>query len=201
MFEPKIDFHELAKRLRARDEAAYEFIIESYSRRLILYLTNLGVPYDDAKDILGDCILKLWKTSCETYDPTLSSFWTWLRAFVRNLVIDRGRQNQHAKFVSLDEANHVVDPKAVEEKYSGQWDWELVEKAMESLDTSEQDAINLKYGHQLTNDEMSQIFNSSRAAAGMRVTRAVRKLRSTIEGLKNNGPRGPNQEPGRSDSS
>lgn len=201
MFEAKIDFHELAERLRARDEAAYGFVIESYSRRLIRYLTNLGVPYDDALDILGDCILKLWNTSCETYDPTLSSFWIWLRKVVRNLVIDRARRNQRSKFVDLGEARHLLHPKAVDEKYSGKSDWELVEKALRSLDASDQEAINLKYGHELTYDEISQIFNSSRAAAGMRVTRAVRRLRSTIEGLKDNGPRGPNYGPGRSDSS
>jgi RNA polymerase sigma-70 factor (ECF subfamily) len=201
MFEAKIDFHELAKRLLAGDVDAYEFVIASYGKPIIWYLTQCGVPSDKANDIWQDCILKLWETRCESYDPYLSSFGTWLRTVAFNLAIDRGRRNQRAKFVALDEARHIKDPKAADQKYSGQWDWELVEKAMESLDTSEQDAINLKYGHELTYDEMSQIFNSSRAAAGMRVTRAVRKLRSTIEGLKNNGPRGPNQEPGRSDSS
>jgi len=200
MFEAKIDSHELAERLRARDEDAYEFVIESYSRRLIRYLTRLGVPSDEANDICADCMLKLWKTSCENYDPNLSSFWTWLRKVALNLVRDRVRRNQHAKFVALDKARRLLDPKTVDEKYSGKCDWELVEKALESLDTSDQEVINLKYGYGLTYDEMSQIFDSSPAAAGMRVTRAVQRLRSTIEGLKNNGPRGPNYGPGRSDS-
>jgi len=201
MFRAKIDCHKLAARLRAGEEDAYEFVAKSYSRRLICYLTQLDVPYDEAKDICGDCMLKLWKTSCENYDPALSSLWTWLRTVARNLARDRVRRNQQARFEALDEARHLLDPKAVDEKYSGKWDLELVERAVASLDISDQEAINLKYGYELTYDEMAQIFNSSPAAAGMRVTRAVRRLRSTIKGLKNNGPRGPNYGPGRSDSS
>jgi RNA polymerase sigma-70 factor (ECF subfamily) len=201
MFEDKINFHELAKRLHAGDVDAYEFVIASYGKLIIRYLTNLGVSYDDAKDILSDCTLKLWETRCETYDPTLSSFLTWLRAFVRNLVIDRSRKNQHAKFVGLYEARHLLHPKAVDQKYSGKFDWELVEKALESLETSDQEVINLKYRYGLTYDEMSEIFDTSPAAAGMRVTRAVQRLRSTIKGLKTNGPRRSNCGLGRSDSS
>src|SRR5882762_7498127 len=102
MFEDKIDFHQLAKRLRAGDVDAYEFVITSYGRLIIWYLIELGVPSDEANDISQDCILKLWKTGCESYDPTLSSFWIWLRKVLRNLVIDRARRNQHAKFEALD---------------------------------------------------------------------------------------------------
>jgi hypothetical protein len=65
MFEVKIDFQKLARRLRARDEDAYEFVIESYRRRIICYLLKKGVPYEEAKDIASDCISKLWETACE----------------------------------------------------------------------------------------------------------------------------------------
>jgi RNA polymerase sigma-70 factor (ECF subfamily) len=201
MFKANIDFHELARRLRAHDEDAYEFVIESYSRRIICYLTKVGVPYDEANDIWGDCKLELWETSCESYDPNQSSFWTWLSKVVRNLAFDRGRRNLRAKFVALDEARFIVDPKAVDEKFSGKYDWELIETAKESLNTSDQEVINLKYGYGLTYDEIAQISCSSQAAAGMRVTRAVQRLRSSIEGLNNNEPRGPDYGPGKSDSS
>jgi RNA polymerase sigma-70 factor (ECF subfamily) len=201
MFEAKIDFHELAKRLHAGDVDAYEFVIASYGRLIIWYLIKLDVPPAEATDLWSDIKLKLWETRCKSYDPNLSSFGTWLRTIAFNLAIDRVRRNQCVKCAALDEARHLLEPKAVDEKYSGKWDLELVERAIESLDRSDQDVINLKYGYGLTYDEMSQIFNSSPAAAGMRVTRAVQKLRSTIEGLNNNGPRGPNQKPGRSDSS
>jgi RNA polymerase sigma factor (sigma-70 family) len=145
MFKAKIDFHELARRLRAHDEDAYEFVIESYSRRIICYLTKVGVPYDEANDIWGDCKLELCETSCEGYDPNQSSLWTWLSKVVRNLAFDRGRRNLRAKFVAIDEATFIVDPKAVDEKYSGKYDWELIETAKESLNTSDQEVINLKY--------------------------------------------------------
>lgn len=200
MFEAKINFHDLANRLRARDVEAYEFVIASYGRLVIWYLIKSGVPSDEANEIWQDCKLKLWKTRCKKYNPNLSSFWTWLRTIVLRLAIDRRRRNQHAKFVGLEEARHLIHPKAVDEKYSGKSEWELVEKALESLDTSDQEVINLKYGFGLTYEEISEIFDSSPAAAGMRVTRAVQKLRSTIEGLKNNGPRGSNCGLGRSDS-
>lgn len=201
MFKAKTDFHELARRLRTHDEGAYEFVIESFSRRIICYLIKLGVPYEEANDIWGDCKLKLWETSCESYDPNQSSFWTWLSKVVRNLAFDRARRNLRAKFVALDEARLVADPKAVDEKYSGKYDWELIEEAIQSLDTSDQDAFKLKHVYGLTYDEMSQILGASPTAVGMRVTRAVQRLRSNIEGLNDYGPRGPNYGPGKPDSS
>src|ERR1700694_2334287 len=132
MFEAKMDSHELAKRLRAHDADAYEFVLQSYRRRIIRSLTNLGAPSDEANDIWGDCMLKLCETRCESYDPNLSSFGTWLRKVALILARDRARRNQHAKFVALDVARFLPDPKAVDEKYGGKWDLELVEKAMES---------------------------------------------------------------------
>jgi RNA polymerase sigma factor (sigma-70 family) len=191
MFEVKIDFQKLARRLRARDEDAYEFVIESYRRRIICYLLKKGVPYEEAKDIASDCISKLWETACEGYDPKLSLFWTWLRTLALNLAIDRGRKNVGVKLVTLDEASQVVDPKSVDEKYGGEYDWELVERAIDTLNINDQEVIKFKLDG-LTYEEMSKIFGSSPTAAGMRVVRAVERLRSAVERLNNNGPRGPN---------
>jgi len=192
MFEAKTDFHKLASSLRAGDDDAYEFVINSFRRLVIWYFIGLGIRYEDADELFSDIMQKLWRTRCRGYDPNRSSFPVWLLKVARNLALDRARQNIRAKFVALAEARECIDPKTVDEKYSGEYDWELVERAFDSLNKGDQEVIKFKLDG-LTYEEMSKIFGGSPSAAGMRVLRAVERLRSAVEGPNNDGPRGPNQ--------
>ena len=141
-----------------------------------------GFSPQDARDFWGDCLLKLWTTECETYDPNRACLRSWLYAVVQNLVNDRLRKCKNVLLVSLKEAEGVPD-KTSDRKESGTWDWELIEKAKPSLSDSDQEVLELRYGQELTYAEMSTILGTSQVAAGMRVTRAVRRLRDEVERL------------------
>jgi RNA polymerase sigma factor (sigma-70 family) len=200
MVEVRTDFHELARRLRARDEGAYELVIELFAGRIICYLAKKGIPYEEAKDITSDTMSKLWEKGCEGYDPNRSSFWTWVSKVALNLALDSARRNQRIKLVALTEARSTIDPRRIDEKYSGKCDWELVERAIQSLDKKVQTVIRLK-ADGFTYEEMAEILNCSPTAAGMRVTRAVQELRDAIERLNNDESRGSNYGPRKPNSS
>lgn len=185
--------HELAQQLHSGDPEAYGFIISSFSELIIKRLRKFGLRRSEARDIWSDCLLKLWATHCENYDPNRGPVLNWLLTVACNLAIDRIRANRHARFVALVEAENLEDPNSIEAKYSGPWDRELVERAIPSLKKDDQTVVNLRYGHDLTYAEISQILGESPAAVGMNVHRAVRRLRTQVERTNNAPGRGNHQ--------
>lgn len=183
-----LNSHELAKQLQSGDQEAYGFVIRSFASLIIAHLASLGFSRQDAEEICGDCLLKLWATLCESYDPDRGPFVNWVLTIADNLAIDRLRANKHARSVALAEAKHLEDSNSIEAKYSGPWDWELVERAIPTLKEYDQTAINLKYGYDLTYAEMSQVLGKSPAAVGTSVRRAVQKLKTQVERITNDAP-------------
>jgi RNA polymerase sigma-70 factor (ECF subfamily) len=200
MFEAKIDCDQLATLLRAGDEGTYEFVIQHLAKVVIQRLVRLGFSYEDAKDICGDCLLKLWATIRETYYPNRAALLSWLLTVAGNLAIDQIRARKDARFLALYEAKDIP-AKNGDGKESGAWDWELIEQAITLLRESDQDLIELKYGQGLTYAEIAEMHGTSPAAAGMSVTRAVRRLQKKIERLIADEQRRKNKRLGKTDSS
>lgn len=189
MFEAGTNSHGLAKQLHSGDPEAYGFVVCSFAKLIIAYLTSLGFSRQDAEEIGGDCFLKLWNTRCASYNPDRAPFVNWLLTVACNAAIDRLKTNKHARSVALAEAENLEDPNSIEAKYSGPWDYELVERAIPSLKQNDQTVINLRYGYDLSYAEMSQILGKSPRAVGMNVRRAVQRLRTQVERTTTNAQR------------
>jgi RNA polymerase sigma-70 factor (ECF subfamily) len=189
MFEANPNSHELAEQLHSGAPEAYEFVVCSFAKFIIANLTSIGFSRQDAEEVAGDCFLKLWDTRCESYNPDRGPFVNWLLRVACNVAIDRLKTNKHARSVALAEAEYLEDPNSIEAKYSGPWDYELVERAIPSLKQNYQTVINLRYGYDLTHAEMSQILGKSPAAVGMTVRRAVQRLRTQVERTTNDAQR------------
>jgi RNA polymerase sigma factor (sigma-70 family) len=188
MFEAHTDFHQLAIRLKSADEDAYDYIIRANTRLVIGYLTTRGFSLDDARDIWSDCKLKLWETLCDGYDPKQSAFPTWLLKVIRNLANDRLRKNRKKQLVALAEAEKRPAPNSIDQRWSGKRDLELVENAISALSKVDQDVLALR-AQGYTNKEIARILNTSAAAVGMRITRAVKTLQTKVGTLNAHEPR------------
>ena len=188
MFEAHTDFHRLAIRLKSADEDAFDYIVRAYTRPVIAYLTNRSFSFEDARDIWSDCQLKLWESLCAGYDPDRSPFPSWLLAVVRNLAKDRLRKKRNARLVALAEAEKVPTPNSIDQRWSGKWDLELVENAVSTLSDDDQQVLALRQ-QGYTNNEIARILNTSVAAVGMRITRAVKRLQTKVGTLNAHEPR------------
>jgi RNA polymerase sigma-70 factor (ECF subfamily) len=84
---------ELVRRCRAGDGAAWEEIVQSYSRRIYNLAYRFTSRADAAEDLTQDVFIRIYR-SLEQYDPKQGDLQNWLMRLARNLIIDDYRKRQ-----------------------------------------------------------------------------------------------------------
>lgn len=86
---------ELVRRCRAGDGAAWEEIVQTYSRRVYNLAYRFTSRADSAEDLTQDVFVRVYR-SLEQYDAKQGDLQNWLMRLARNLVIDDYRKRQRA---------------------------------------------------------------------------------------------------------
>ena len=86
---------ELVRRCRAGDGAAWEEIVQTYSRRVYNLAYRFTSRADTAEDLTQDVFVRVYR-SLEQYDPKQGDLQNWLMRLARNLIIDDYRKRQRA---------------------------------------------------------------------------------------------------------
>jgi len=86
---------ELVRRCRAGDGAAWEEIVQTYSRRVYNLAYRFTSRADGAEDLTQDVFIRVYR-SLEQYDAKQGDLQNWLMRLARNLIIDDYRKRQRA---------------------------------------------------------------------------------------------------------
>lgn len=86
---------ELVRRCRAGDGAAWEEIVQTYSRRIYNLAYRFTSRSDTAEDLTQDVFVRVYR-SLEQYNPKQGDLQNWLMRLARNLIIDDYRKRQRA---------------------------------------------------------------------------------------------------------
>lgn len=86
---------ELVRRCRAGDGAAWEEIVQTYSRRVYNLAYRFTSRADTAEDLTQDVFVRVYR-SLEQYNPKQGDLQNWLMRLARNLIIDDYRKRQRA---------------------------------------------------------------------------------------------------------
>jgi RNA polymerase sigma factor (sigma-70 family) len=86
---------ELVRRCRAGDGAAWEEIVQSYSRRVYNLAYRFTSRADTAEDLTQDVFVRVYR-SLDQYNPRQGDLQNWLMRLARNLIIDDYRKRQRA---------------------------------------------------------------------------------------------------------
>ena len=89
------DGAELVRRCRAGDGAAWEEIVQTYSRRVYNLAYRFTSRADTAEDLTQDVFVRVYR-SLEQYNPKQGDLQNWLMRLARNLIIDDYRKRQRA---------------------------------------------------------------------------------------------------------
>ena len=84
---------ELVRRCRAGDGAAWEEIVQSYSRRIYNLAYRFTSRADTAEDLTQEVFVRVYR-SLDQYDPKQGDLQNWLMRLARNLIIDDYRKRQ-----------------------------------------------------------------------------------------------------------
>jgi RNA polymerase sigma-70 factor (ECF subfamily) len=86
---------ELVRRCRAGDGAAWEEIVQNYSRRVYNLAYRFTSRADSAEDLTQDVFVRVYR-SLDQYKPKQGDLQNWLMRLARNLIIDDYRRRQRA---------------------------------------------------------------------------------------------------------
>ncbi|MGQ0763114.1 MAG: RNA polymerase sigma factor [Acidobacteriota bacterium] len=86
---------ELVRRCRAGNGAAWEEIVQTYSRRVYNLAYRFTSRADTAEDLTQDVFVRVYR-SLEQYNPKQGDLQNWLMRLARNLIIDDYRKRQRA---------------------------------------------------------------------------------------------------------
>jgi RNA polymerase sigma-70 factor (ECF subfamily) len=83
------------RRCRAGDGAAWEEIVQSYSRRIYNLAYRFTSRADSAEDLTQEVFIRVYR-SLDQYNPKQGDLQNWLMRLARNLIIDDYRKRQRA---------------------------------------------------------------------------------------------------------
>ncbi|MFS8084127.1 MAG: sigma-70 family RNA polymerase sigma factor, partial [Acidobacteriota bacterium] len=86
---------ELVRRCRTGDGAAWEEIVQTYTRRIYNLAYRFTSRADSAEDLTQEVFIRVYR-SLEQYNPKQGDLQNWLMRLARNLVIDDYRKRQRA---------------------------------------------------------------------------------------------------------
>jgi RNA polymerase sigma-70 factor (ECF subfamily) len=116
------------------------------------------------------------------YSRDKAAFSTWIFAIARNTVIDYYRTESKRRHLDLDAAVTVpsADP-SPEEQLERKNEKECLLGCLSRLDERDQELVRLKFGAELTNRQIARTMDLSESNVGVRLFRAVRRLREDFE--------------------
>jgi len=154
------------------DELYHEYYQLVYAR----CRASLGDD-EDALDATMEVFARKW-VAIDRYDPTLSSFKTWLLSNTYRLCIDLIRKQHHRQTSPLDEAPpaDAISPTEREVVETVALSW-----ALDQLDARDRHLLLMKVVDEYTWDEVAALSGLSVHQVRARVEGALRRLRALLE--------------------
>jgi RNA polymerase sigma-70 factor (ECF subfamily) len=137
-----------------------------------------------AEDVTSEVFMKALR-SIHRYDPDIASPKTWLLRIARNAVTDhlRALRRRGSLHVSLDRVPDLVaDVPSQEERVVRQERIQRLLNGTQTLRQADQEILSLRYGGGLDNAEISRHLGISNNAVAVRLHRALRRLKSAVDG-------------------
>lgn len=194
----------LLDRVRRGDRAAVDGLLarhrETIRRQIAARMDRVVQSRVDASDIVQDVMIEANRRLVDYLENPAMPFRLWLRHMARDRLIDAHRRHRVAasrsvdREVSLHEAGPhdgiapVVADAMVDRELTpaAAATWGELQRrfaaAVEQLDDVDRQIVLLRHFEHLSTAEAAELLGLSKPAAGMRYLRAMRRLRSLLEG-------------------
>jgi RNA polymerase sigma-70 factor (ECF subfamily) len=156
----------------------FERLYAAHAKSLLAFLIYRTGDPELAEDVLADTFERVLRTR-RLFDPRRGSEKTWLYTIALNVLRDHLRrsaagQRATAQVRAAVPADPGIGPlEAVEER-------EMLQRGLAKLSSEERDAVALRYGADLTVDEIAKLTKEKPSTIHGRVYRSLRKLRDEL---------------------
>ena len=179
---------ELIERLARGELAALEALYTRYSRPVFSLALRVLGNSNDAEEVTQDVFERVWRHA-PTFDVTRGRFGTWLLSMTHHVAIDTIRKRQRRpQTVGGEAAEHATRVLAdvrvdVADSTLRGMQAEQVRRALRSLPSSQQEAIELAYFGGLSHLEIAAKLGDPLGTVKARIRRGMDRLRSALEGF------------------
>lgn len=165
---------------RRGNRVAYGEIYGNHAAALLAYGSRITSDHKLVEDCLQDLFVELWKSK-ENLSSTTSIKFYLFKAL--RLKIFRYQNNQNTE--PLDDYMYVMNDPSHEENFikleSESIQINLLKDAIEHLPLRQREAINLRYFHGFSNEEVAAIMTVNYQSACKLIYAALKKLKESLE--------------------
>ena len=177
----------LCARVAAREEAAFDQLVERYQARAYRLAWSLLRDAEDARDLSQEAFLRVYQSADRFRGD--ARFSTWFYRILVNLCLDHRRRrrwwqravarDREADEVTLIEQQPTRDPDAGQ-RVSDQQTMTRVWTAVHRLSPQQRAAVVLSVQEEMTTAEIAAILQCSEPTVRVHLHRAVQALRRTL---------------------
>lgn len=168
------------KRLKKQDEAALEYVIDTYMPfiKAIVYkvLQPLG-KVDLVEECVSDVFLSVWQNTMQFKGDAIE-FKKWIGMIAKYKAIDQYRvlERQQAREQALDGTDNLASGNLIQDQVLQREERNELLFELSKLETVDRDIFTMKYFLEMANGEIADALFISKAAVGNRLYRGKRKL-------------------------
>lgn len=166
---------ELIKRLRRRDEKAYEEVIDLYGTRLLKTCYLILKDQVEAEDVVQETLLKVLN-HIHSFKGK-SSLYTWIYRIALNISKDKLRSRKDF----LPYEDYIQDGTSVEELVIDKFDRDVLRNELFNLNHIYSEVLTLFYFEELSIGEICEILEEKEGTIKSRLSRGRMLLRDAIE--------------------
>ena len=168
---------ELVAQLQQRNEAAFSYLYDHYSKALFTVIYQILPQAEVAEDVLQEVFVKIWQ-NVGSYDAAKGRLYTWMLNIARNSAIDRTRSkdyNQQAKTTTLTE--NVYNSK---DGATGSINDVGLKKTLEQLPEESRRLLQLSYFQGYTQEEIAALLGIPLGTVKTRIRSTLLQLRKLV---------------------
>jgi RNA polymerase sigma-70 factor, ECF subfamily len=181
---------EVMLRVKAGDEAAFDFLIQKYRRPLVSFMYRMARNAAAAEDLAQEVFLRVYR-SRESYEAS-AKFTTWLYRIATNLAVNHARDTRKERpevTVSLDEPDEETgstmdvpdSTMTVEQNLMRKEKMAAIRSKVESLPERQRLAVIMHKYQQMDYKQIGDVLKLSESATKSLLFRAYETLREQLK--------------------
>jgi RNA polymerase sigma-70 factor (ECF subfamily) len=172
--------------MRANDRitAQQELFAGLYDEFMPRVYRYLGYQVNDVQltEDLTSVVFEKALTGFDKYSRDRAAFSTWIFTIARNTLIDHFRTSKAGRQVPLDESVEVASPApSPQEQVEQMAEQAYLRQCLSRLPEEDQEIVRLKFAAEFNNRQIAKMLGLSESNVGVRLFRAVKKLREDFD--------------------
>ena len=163
----------IIKGIKKKDEKALKIFIDTYGPVMKASIYKVLTLSENLRmEVLNDSVLAVWD-NIDSFDPARSSFKNWCAGIARYKSIDALRKEIRHKSVDFDEVENYIEDEA-------EIHLDETDEILKVLDEKDQEIFRKLFIEGYSYDDLSKIYDISKAGLYNRVARGKKKIRKEI---------------------